>query len=29
MYTELLVPLDGSPLANAAVPLAVEIARHL
>ena len=29
MCTELLVPLDGSPLANAAVPLAVEIARHL
>ena len=29
MYTELLVPLDGSPLANAAVPFAVEIARRL
>ena len=29
MYPELLVPLDGSPLANAAVPLAVEIARRV
>ncbi len=29
MYTELLVPLDGSPLADAAVPLAVDIARRL
>ena len=29
MDTRLLVPLDGSPLADAAVPLAVEIARRL
>lgn len=29
MYTELLVPLDGSPLADAAIPHAAEIARRL
>jgi nucleotide-binding universal stress UspA family protein len=28
MFTELLVPLDGSPLADAAIPHAVEIARR-
>jgi nucleotide-binding universal stress UspA family protein len=28
MFRQLLVPLDGSPLAEAAVPLAVEIARR-
>jgi len=29
MYTELLIPLDGSPLADAAIPHAAEIARRL
>lgn len=29
MFTELLVPLDGSPLAEAAIPHAVELARRL
>ncbi|HVT37983.1 MAG TPA: hypothetical protein VHE78_02985 [Gemmatimonadaceae bacterium] len=29
MSKQLLIPLDGSPLADAAIPLAIEIARRL